>query len=147
MFCRSVFLFSFCEKPFLFIAINKKVKFDGARCLFSTFLCLQGDHHCACAQKWCHFSFFPRAFKQKNLRLRLHVSRYPDIWISGSQRSGYLRGVYTYRIETFSAFTRVQISGCNIRGILAMCRRNTQMPFFFVKLHVFKFSSIFSFLF
>ena len=34
-------------------------------------------------------------------------TRYPDIWISGSQRSGYLRGVYTYRIETFSAFTRV----------------------------------------
>ena len=36
------------------------------RCPFSTFLCLQGDHHCACAQKWCHFSFFfqLRAFKQ-----------------------------------------------------------------------------------
>ena len=47
------------------IAIYKKVKFDGARCPFSTFLRLQGDHHCACAQKWCHFSFFPRAFKQK----------------------------------------------------------------------------------
>ena len=44
------------------IAINKKVKFDGARCPFLTFLRLQGDHHCACAQKWCHFSFFPRAF-------------------------------------------------------------------------------------
>ena len=47
------------------IAINKKVKLDGGKCLFSTFLCLQGDHHCACAQKWCHFSFFQRAFKQK----------------------------------------------------------------------------------
>ena len=29
---------------------------------------LQGDHHCACAQKWCHFSFFPRAFKQKKIK-------------------------------------------------------------------------------
>ena len=66
-----------------------------------------------------------------SFRLRLHVSRYPDIWISGCQRSGYLRGVYTCRIETFSAFTRVQTSGCIIRGILAKCRRNTQMFFFF----------------
>ena len=64
------------------------------------------------------------------LRLRLLVSRYPDIWISGCQRSGYLRGVCTCRIETFSAFTRVQTSGCIIRGILAKCRRNTQMLFF-----------------
>ena len=44
------------------------VKIDGARCPFSTFLRLQGDHHCACAQKWCHFSFFPRAFKQKKIK-------------------------------------------------------------------------------
>ena len=47
------------------IAINKKVKFDGARCPFSTFLRLQGDHHCACAQKWCHFSFFSKSFQTK----------------------------------------------------------------------------------
>ena len=47
------------RKPFVSIAINKKkVEFDGVRCLFSTFLRLQGDHHCACAQKWCHSSFF-----------------------------------------------------------------------------------------
>ena len=68
-------------------------------------------------------------FKTK-LRLRLHVSRYPDIWISGCQRSGYLGSVYTCRIETFLAFTRLQLSRCFIRGILAMCRRNTQMLFF-----------------
>ena len=47
---------------------NKKVKFDGARCPFSTFLRLQGDHHCACAQKWCHFSFFSRAFRPKEIK-------------------------------------------------------------------------------
>ena len=80
-------------------------------------------------------------------RLRLHVSRYPDIWISGCQRSGYLGSVYTCRIETFSAFTRLQISGCIIRGILAMCRRNTQMLFLLVKLHAFTLSSNVSFLF
>ena len=47
------------------IAINKKVKFDGARRPFSTFLRLQGDHHCACAQKWCHFSFFFQELSNK----------------------------------------------------------------------------------
>ena len=50
------------------ITINKKVKSDGARCPFSTFLRLQGDHHCACAQKLGQFSFFSRAFKQKNIK-------------------------------------------------------------------------------
>ena len=89
----------------------------------------------------CHPLFFiplpPNAIRRCScgrpadwLRLRLHVSRYPDIWISGCQRSGYLRSVYTCRIETFSAFTRLQISGCIVRGILALCRRNTQMLFF-----------------
>ena len=50
------------------IAIIKKVKFDGARCPFSTFLRLQGDHHCACAQKWRHFSFFSKSFQTKASR-------------------------------------------------------------------------------
>ena len=43
--------------------LNGKGTFDEARCPFSTFLRFRGDHHCACAQKWCHFSYFPRAFK------------------------------------------------------------------------------------
>ena len=51
--------------PFVSIANNKKVKFDGARCPFSTFLRLQGDHHCACAQSGIVFHCFSRAFKQK----------------------------------------------------------------------------------
>ena len=42
----------------------KKVKFHGAGCPFSTCLSLQGDHHCACAQNWFHFSFFPRSAVQ-----------------------------------------------------------------------------------
>ena len=50
------------------IAIIKKVKFDGARCPFSTFLRLQGDHHCACAQKWRHFSFFSKSFQTKKIK-------------------------------------------------------------------------------
>ena len=55
-----------------------------------------------------------------SLRLRLHVSRHPDIF-----------GAFT-RIgsKRFSAFTRLQTSGCIIRGILAVCRTNTQMHFF-----------------
>ena len=59
------------------------------------------------------------------LRLLLHVSRYPDIWIYGCQRSGDLRSIYTCQIETLSAFTRVQTSRCIIRDILALCQRNT----------------------
>ena len=47
------------------IATIKKVKFDGARCPFSTFLRLQGDHHSACARKWRHFSFFSKSFQTK----------------------------------------------------------------------------------
>ena len=66
-FADRPFLFH-SAKPFSSIAIRKKVKFDEARCLFSTFLRLEGDHHCACAQKWCHFSYFPRPFKQKKTK-------------------------------------------------------------------------------
>ena len=35
---------------------------------FSTFLRLQGDRHCACAQKWCHFSFFSKSFLTKKIK-------------------------------------------------------------------------------
>ena len=55
--------------------VNKKVKFNGARCPFSTFLCLQGDHYCACTQKWCHFSFFSKSFQTKK-KLRLYDQRW-----------------------------------------------------------------------
>ena len=55
------FLLSFCK---MCNAINKKVKFYGAGCPFLTFFCLQGDHHCACSQQWCHFSFFQELSKQ-----------------------------------------------------------------------------------
>ena len=74
--------------------------------------------------------------KKKNwpLRLRLHVSRYPDVWISGCQRSGYLRSVYMYtcRIETFnkfSAFPRVQTSGCI--AAYSRCVEEIRKCFFF----------------
>ena len=63
--CRSTLLLSFCENRFCLSQLIKNVKFDEARCLFSTFLRLQGDHHCACAQKWCHFSFFFQELSNK----------------------------------------------------------------------------------
>ena len=50
------------------ITINKNVKFDGTRCPFSTFLRLQGDHHCAGAQKWCPFSYFSKSFQTKRIK-------------------------------------------------------------------------------
>ena len=37
--------------------------------LFGHFLRFQDDHHCACAQKWCHFSFFQELSNKKKLRL------------------------------------------------------------------------------
>ena len=43
--------------------------------LFRHSLRLQDDHHCACAQKWCHFSYFPRAFKQKIKALRPKITK------------------------------------------------------------------------
>ena len=57
------------------MAINKKVKFDGVRYPFSTFLRLQGDHHCTCAQKWCHFSYFSKSFQNNEKKLRLYDQR------------------------------------------------------------------------
>ena len=38
------------------------------RCRFSTFLRLQGDHHCSCAQKWCQFFIFSKSFQKKKIR-------------------------------------------------------------------------------
>ena len=69
----------FVDLPFFFHSakivsvyrnLKKKVKFNGARCPFSTFLRLQGDHYCAYAQKWCHFHIFPRAFKQTKKKIK-----------------------------------------------------------------------------
>ena len=48
------------------MATNKQGKFDGARCPFSTFLRLQVDHHCACAQEWCHF--FQELSNKQNIK-------------------------------------------------------------------------------
>ena len=42
---------------------------------FSTCLRLQGDHYCACAQKWCHFLIFSRPFKQKKKKLRPKLTK------------------------------------------------------------------------
>ena len=42
--------------------------------LFDIFA-FQSDHHCTCAQKWCHFSHFSRAIKQKNKALRPKMTK------------------------------------------------------------------------
>ena len=54
-------------------------------------------------------------------------AEFTRIQISGYQRSGYHRSVYTCWIETYSAFTRVQASRCILRGILTVWRRNAQV--------------------
>ena len=56
------------ENRFCLSQISKNDKFDGARCLFSKFLRLQDDHHCACAQKWCHF-YFLQEFQTKKIKV------------------------------------------------------------------------------
>ena len=47
-----------------------RLKFGGVGCPFSTFLSPQGDRHCACAKKWCHFhsSFFTSFWTKKNFK-------------------------------------------------------------------------------
>ena len=48
--------------------LNKKVKFAGARCLFSTFLRLQGDHHCAYTKVVSFFIFFQELSNKKKTK-------------------------------------------------------------------------------
>ena len=57
------FLFSFCENRFCLLWCFKKLNLT-KRGAFSTFLRLQGDHPCACAQKRCHFLYFSKSFHQ-----------------------------------------------------------------------------------
>ena len=45
---------------------------------FSTFLRLEGDHNCACAQKWCHFSYISKSF-QTNKRIKALRSKMTKI--------------------------------------------------------------------
>ena len=42
---------------------------------FLTFSPLQCDHCCTCAQKWCHFSYFPKPFKNKFKKLRPKMTK------------------------------------------------------------------------
>ena len=59
---RSALLLSFC-KPRFCLSQLIKVKLDGEKCLFSTFLRLQGDHRFAYAQTWRHFLYFSKSFQ------------------------------------------------------------------------------------
>ena len=60
-------IFFHSGKSFLSVVICWKFEFVEVRCLFSTFLSLQGDQHCSCAQTWCHFVYC------KSRILRMHV--------------------------------------------------------------------------
>ena len=60
--CRSALLLLLYETRFRLLRFVKKLS---SMKLFSTYLRLQGDHYCACAQKWCHFSYFSKAFQTK----------------------------------------------------------------------------------
>ena len=70
--CPSSFIL---RKPFSSILICKKLKFDEARYFFSTFSHLQGDHYCACTQKWCHFSYFSKTFQTNKKFKKLRPKR------------------------------------------------------------------------
>ena len=50
------------------IAINKKVKFDGARCPFSTFLRLQGDTSAHAHKSGVIFHFFKSFQTNKKIK-------------------------------------------------------------------------------
>ena len=59
--CPSSFIL---RKPFSSIAIRKKLNSTKRGAFFDN-LRLQGDHYCACARKWCHFSYFSKTFQTK----------------------------------------------------------------------------------
>ena len=54
MFCISALLHWFCENLFCLWRVVK-ILIWWNEVPFSTFLCLQGDHRCSCAQHWCFF--------------------------------------------------------------------------------------------
>ena len=111
------------------IANNKKVKFDGARCPFSTFLGLQGDHHCACAQKWCHFSFFFKSFHTKKIKaLRPKMTNIASRGGGGSCLNGTVtmnicrrgggcpRDLRQLATSAFSVFRQDEVCSSDLRG-------------------------------
>ena len=61
--CLSTSSIPWCEK-----VKNDQKSNQGVEVPFFDPLCLQGDHHCACAQKWCHFSYFFKSFQPKKIK-------------------------------------------------------------------------------
>ena len=39
------------------------------------------DHHCACAQKWCHFSYFSKSFQKKKEKKKKKLRLYNQRWL------------------------------------------------------------------
>ena len=75
-FCRSTLLLSFSENRFRLLRFIKKVKFDEARGLSSTFLRLQGDHYCALRTKVVSFfMFFQELSNKKFKKLRPKMTK------------------------------------------------------------------------
>ena len=92
--CPSSFVL---RKPFLSIAISKKVTFDWAMCLFSTFLRLQGDHHCACAQSGVIFIF------SKSCQTKKIKTLQPKMTKIASKGSCLKDGPVTYPADAFDS--------------------------------------------
>ena len=91
------------------MAISKKVKFDGARCPFSTVgLRLQGDHHCACAQKWCHFSFFSQELVQTKKKIKALRPKMTKIASRGGPALSQLNKTLYIKMPTNS---QLQVNG------------------------------------
>ena len=81
-FCRSALRLSFCKKRFSLSQLIKKLNSTERWGLFSTSLRLQGDGHCACAQKWCHFSYFSKSFQTQRPKMTKIASRGPALDLS-----------------------------------------------------------------
>ena len=58
------------------LAISRRQRSDGqSRAWSSSLLGLEGDHHCECAQKWCHFSFLQELSNKKIKALRPKMTK------------------------------------------------------------------------
>ena len=116
-------------------SVSGHLKFDKARCLFTTFLRLQGNHYCECAQKWCHFSYFLKTFqtkKFKKLRPKMTktASRGPALMLISARKT--LQTDLTCSLETVKR-NKESDNAIIMNSIESMIDNNNRLLSFYLK--------------